>query len=300
MTWMAKWAGGHPLFAARARGAAIEDVDGHRYVDFALGDTGAMAGHSPPPVVDAGRAAPGRARRRDRDAADRGRDLGRRRAGAALRRAAVELRADARPTRTAGRCGCAARSRGARTCSCSATATTAPSTRRSSRSTAAGARARARATSGRRSTPPSPRACASSTTSRPSSALLADEQVACVLTEPALTNIGIVLPEDGFLDGAARRLRPHGHAADHRRDAHAQRGPGRLHRRVGRCSPTSSRSARRSPAACRSAPTASAPTSPRASRRSRTPTSSTSAASAGRSPATRCRSPRRARRSARC
>jgi glutamate-1-semialdehyde 2,1-aminomutase len=31
--------------------------------------------------------------------------------------------------------------------------------------------------------------------------LLADEQVACVLTEPALTNIGIVLPEDGFLDG---------------------------------------------------------------------------------------------------
>ena len=53
MTWMVKWAGGHPLFAARARGAAIEDVDGHRYVDFALGDTGAMAGHSPPPVVDA-------------------------------------------------------------------------------------------------------------------------------------------------------------------------------------------------------------------------------------------------------
>jgi glutamate-1-semialdehyde 2,1-aminomutase len=30
---------------------------------------------------------------------------------------------------------------------------------------------------------------------------LADEQVACVLTEPALTNIGIVLPSDGFLAG---------------------------------------------------------------------------------------------------
>src|SRR5215218_7488565 len=53
MTWMAKWAGGHPLFAARAGGAWIEDVDGHRYVDFALGDTGAMAGHSPAPVVAA-------------------------------------------------------------------------------------------------------------------------------------------------------------------------------------------------------------------------------------------------------
>ena len=30
---------------------------------------------------------------------------------------------------------------------------------------------------------------------------LAHEDVACVITEPALTNIGIVLPEDGFLDG---------------------------------------------------------------------------------------------------
>ena len=29
------------------------DVDGHTYVDFALGDTGAMAGHSPEPTVRA-------------------------------------------------------------------------------------------------------------------------------------------------------------------------------------------------------------------------------------------------------
>jgi glutamate-1-semialdehyde 2,1-aminomutase len=53
MTWMAKWVGGHPVYAARARGAEIVDVDGHDYVDFCLGDTGAMAGHSPPPTVDA-------------------------------------------------------------------------------------------------------------------------------------------------------------------------------------------------------------------------------------------------------
>src|SRR3954464_160307 len=53
MTWMSKWVGSHPLFAARARGATVEDVDGHRYVDFALGDTGAMAGHSPPATVAA-------------------------------------------------------------------------------------------------------------------------------------------------------------------------------------------------------------------------------------------------------
>ena len=53
MTWMANWAGRFPLALARARGARVTDVDGHTYVDFALGDTGAMAGHSPVPVVDA-------------------------------------------------------------------------------------------------------------------------------------------------------------------------------------------------------------------------------------------------------
>jgi glutamate-1-semialdehyde 2,1-aminomutase len=53
MTWMAKWAGGHPVYAAGARGARITDLDGHTYVDFALGDTGAMAGHSPAPTVEA-------------------------------------------------------------------------------------------------------------------------------------------------------------------------------------------------------------------------------------------------------
>ena len=53
MTWMAKWAGGFPLFLARARGSRVTDLDGHTYVDFALGDTGAMAGHSPPATVAA-------------------------------------------------------------------------------------------------------------------------------------------------------------------------------------------------------------------------------------------------------
>ena len=47
MTWMNKWVGGFPLYLASARGNRITDVDGHTYIDFALGDTGAMAGHSP-------------------------------------------------------------------------------------------------------------------------------------------------------------------------------------------------------------------------------------------------------------
>jgi len=47
MTWMNKWSGGFPLYLATAHGNRITDVDGHTYIDFALGDTGAMAGHSP-------------------------------------------------------------------------------------------------------------------------------------------------------------------------------------------------------------------------------------------------------------
>lgn len=53
MTWMKKWAGGFPLGFASARGATIRDLDGHELVDFALGDTGAMAGHSPAPLMEA-------------------------------------------------------------------------------------------------------------------------------------------------------------------------------------------------------------------------------------------------------
>jgi len=53
MTWMGKWAGGFPLGFSRARGATITDLDDHDLVDFALGDTGAMAGHSPPALLEA-------------------------------------------------------------------------------------------------------------------------------------------------------------------------------------------------------------------------------------------------------
>lgn len=53
MTWMADWAGGFPLHLARARGATVTDVDGITYADFCLGDTGAMAGHSPAPTLAA-------------------------------------------------------------------------------------------------------------------------------------------------------------------------------------------------------------------------------------------------------
>ena len=47
MNWMVRWAGGFPLFVKEAHGAHFTCVDGHDYVDFCLGDTGAMTGHSP-------------------------------------------------------------------------------------------------------------------------------------------------------------------------------------------------------------------------------------------------------------
>ncbi|SFQ52701.1 glutamate-1-semialdehyde 2,1-aminomutase [Geopseudomonas sagittaria] len=53
MHWMSDWSTPVPLFVERAQGARFFDVDGHDYVDFCLGDTGSMFGHSPAPVAAA-------------------------------------------------------------------------------------------------------------------------------------------------------------------------------------------------------------------------------------------------------
>src|SRR5215204_1650369 len=53
MSWMSRWPGGHPIVATEASGSRITDVDGITYVDLCLGDTGAMAGHAPPPTAAA-------------------------------------------------------------------------------------------------------------------------------------------------------------------------------------------------------------------------------------------------------
>jgi glutamate-1-semialdehyde aminotransferase len=53
MNWMTRWPGAFPVVFERAEGAELTDVDGNAYVDFCLGDTGAMAGHSPAPTVAA-------------------------------------------------------------------------------------------------------------------------------------------------------------------------------------------------------------------------------------------------------
>ncbi len=53
MSWMQRWASPVPPYAVSARGAEITDADGQVYLDFALGDTAAMAGHAPSALVRA-------------------------------------------------------------------------------------------------------------------------------------------------------------------------------------------------------------------------------------------------------
>ena len=53
MLWMTRWAGSCPVFVQEAKGARFIDVDGNSYIDFCLGDTGAMTGHSPDATVRA-------------------------------------------------------------------------------------------------------------------------------------------------------------------------------------------------------------------------------------------------------
>ncbi|WP_187968301.1 aspartate aminotransferase family protein [Aquibium microcysteis] len=51
--WMLDWPMPFRMVVDEARGATITDVDGHRLDDFCLGDTGSMFGHSPAPVARA-------------------------------------------------------------------------------------------------------------------------------------------------------------------------------------------------------------------------------------------------------
>ncbi len=53
MNWMTRWPGDHPVYVDRAQGARFRDVDGNEFIDFCLGDTGGMAGHAPKAAVDA-------------------------------------------------------------------------------------------------------------------------------------------------------------------------------------------------------------------------------------------------------
>ena len=53
MSWMAKWPGAFPVHVEAAQGAHFTCADGLEHVDLCLGDTGAMTGHSPAATVAA-------------------------------------------------------------------------------------------------------------------------------------------------------------------------------------------------------------------------------------------------------
>jgi glutamate-1-semialdehyde 2,1-aminomutase len=53
MLWMIRWAGTFPVFVQQGKGAHFTDVDGNEYIDFCLGDTGAMTGHAPDKTIQA-------------------------------------------------------------------------------------------------------------------------------------------------------------------------------------------------------------------------------------------------------
>ena len=74
MNWMTRWSSPFPPYVAEAHGARFTCVDGHEYIDFCLGDTGAMTGHSPEGPAARHRRA-GRPRHHH-DAAHRGLALG--------------------------------------------------------------------------------------------------------------------------------------------------------------------------------------------------------------------------------
>ena len=200
MSWMTMWAGGHPIYLAEAEGARLVDVDRNEYADFCLGDTGAMAGHSPEPVMRAIRERSGLTTMLPtEDAAWVGEELGRRfglpywqfslTATDANRWLLRMCRQVTRRPKVAVFNWCYHGSvdeafvtlEGSREGNVGPMVDPAETTR-----------------------------VAEFNELDSVEAALAHGDVACLLMEPALTNIGIVLPEDGFLDGVRELCTRHG------------------------------------------------------------------------------------------
>jgi len=208
MTWMNKAAGRFPVYLAEAWGARVTDVDGHGYVDFCLGDTGAMAGHSPAPTVQAvqrryGEAGGATAMLPTEDAAWVGAELARRfgvplwsftlTATDANRWALRLARLVTRRPKVLVFSWCY---HGTVDEAFITLGPTGPASRE-----------------GNVGAPVDPTVTTRVTEFNDLGALereLARGDVACVLMEPALTNIGIVLPLPGYLDGVRELTRRYG------------------------------------------------------------------------------------------
>lgn len=210
MPWMKRWPGPFPVFVDRADGGHFTDVDGHEYIDFCLGDTGAMAGHNVPGLADAvaRRASQGIAMMLPSDDAPAAATELTRRFGMAKWQFAMTATDANRFALRLAR-GITGRSRIAVIDWCyhgtvdetlAILSTESPEAPRVvSRPGAIGA-------------PIDPTHTTRVVPFNDLDALdqaLSHGDVACLLMEPALTNIGIVLPEPGYLEGVRRITRKH-------------------------------------------------------------------------------------------
>ena len=294
---MIRWPGGFPVFAAEAHGARFTDVDGHEYVDFCLGDTAAMTGHSPEPTVRAvaEQAAKGiTTMLPSEDALWVGRELTRRFGLARWQFALTATDANRFAIRLARELTGRPKILVFNWCyhgSVDETFVGLEDGRVVSREGNVG--------------PPVPLAETTRVVEwNDPEALereLAHGDVACVLAEPALTNIGIVLPEPGFHERLRAATRETGTLLIIDETHTLCAGPGGYTAALrARARPAHGRQVDRR-AGSRSPRTASRPRSPTGSRRCSRPTRRpTSAGSAARSPRTCSRSRPRARPSPRC
>ena len=228
MNWMVKWAGPFPLFLESANGAHATCADGHDYVDLCLGDTGAMAGHGPAPVI----AAVERQLRRGittmlptEDAAWVGEELGRRFGLPSWQFTLTATDANRFSLRLAraitGRPLVAVHEY----CYHGSVDETIAVIDHSPGAGPGRAVAR-RGNLGPQVDP------AQTTRVVPFNDLdaldraLADGQVAALLIEPALTNVGIVLPDPGYLEGVRELTRRHGTILIHDETHTICAGPG--------------------------------------------------------------------------
>jgi glutamate-1-semialdehyde 2,1-aminomutase len=207
MPWMVRWAGPFALPVDAAAGGRFTDVDGHEYVDFCLGDTGAMTGHALAAVAEAVTAQVRRGITTmlpSRAAETVAGELTRRFGVGSWQFAMTATDANRFVLRLAR--AATNRSRVVVMDWCyhgtvdETLAVIGPDGSAMSRPGALG--------------PPVP--VANTTRVVPFNepgalaAALAEGDVAAVLMEPALTNIGIVLPEPGYLDEVRRLTRQHG------------------------------------------------------------------------------------------
>jgi glutamate-1-semialdehyde 2,1-aminomutase len=205
MSWMAMWAGGFPLYLERAHGASLIDVDGNEYADFCLGDTGAMAGHSPEPTMAAVRDAAGMTTMMPtEDAAWVGAELARRFGVPYWQFSLTATDANRWMLRMCRHV--TGRPRVAVFNWCYHGSVDEAFVTRGANG---GTRAR-EGLVGPAVDPAETTRAAEFNDVDSVEAVLAEGDVACLLMEPALTNIGIVLPEPGFMDAVRELCTRHG------------------------------------------------------------------------------------------